>query len=267
MNKTDRFIPILGMLISLVLVSWGCSTSRPYTLSPVKTFDPDTARIPQPKETEGYQYWDRIDNTIFHQLEKPLDLNRTFRFAGRMLGINGRKQAENVNKLDEVPESSWYNYRHYHEPMTREQLARGPNTVEPDTSGIWTIFSAKLEGANPGFFIEDARGNRFLIKFDGPKYPELTTSAEVIGTKIFYAAGYNVPEATITYFDPDRVTVGEEVMVEEGGDERPMTPGDYREIIENKLRTPNGKIRALASRFVDGTPVGPWRRIMRRQSS
>jgi len=248
------FIPA----IVLLLLIGACSSTKPYTLGPVKTFDPDTAAIPQPEENASYQYWDRIDNTVFHQLEKPLDLNRTVRFMGRIAGVAEAKQADNVNRLDEVPESSWYNYRHYHDPMTLEDLARGPNTVEPDTSGIWTIFSAKLEGANPGFFIEDSKGNRFLIKFDGPKYPELTTSAEVIGTKIFYAAGYNVPEATITYFDPEEVTVGQGVTVEEGGEERAMTMEDYRQIVSDKPRNSEGEVRALASKFVDGIPVGQW---------
>lgn len=248
------FIPTLGLLFLI----GACSTTKPYTLGPVKTFDPDTAAIPQPEENQSYQYWDRIDNTVFHQLEKPLDLNRTFRLMGRVAGVADAKQADNVNLLDEVPESSWYNYRHYHKPMGLEELARGPNTVEPETSGSWTIFSAKLEGANPGFFIEDTNGNRYLIKFDGPKYPELTTSAEVIGTKIFYAAGYNVPESTITYFDPDKVTVGEGVTVVEGGEERAMTMEDYRQIVADKPRNDEGKIRALASKFVDGIPVGQW---------
>jgi hypothetical protein len=244
----------------LIVILWlaGCSSSRPFTTDEIKTFDPDTTRIAEPGEAPSYQYWDRIDNTVFYQLKKPLDLNRVFRFLGKPLGVVGPKQAENVNLLDEVPESSWYTYRHYYEPMSPEALATGPNTVAPDTNGNWTIFSAKLEGANPGFFAEDARGNRFLIKFDGANYPELTTSAEVIGTKIFYAAGYFVPEATITYFDPDKVEIEDGVMVEEAGKKRQMTEEDYRMIVDNKPRNAQGRIRALASKFVDGRPLGPW---------
>ena len=235
-----------------------CSSTKPYTLGPIKTFDPDTTRIPMPEETESYQYWDRIENTIFHQLEKPLDLNRVFRAAGNGIGLNASKQADNINVLDEVPESSWYTYRHFYKPMSREELAKGPNTVKPDTTGFWSIFSAKLSGANPGFFIEDENGNRFLIKFDGPDYPELTTSAEVIGTKIFYAAGYYVPESTIVNFNPDKVRINEGVMVDENGEERQMTMEDYRQIITVAARNEDGTRRALASKFVDGVLLGPW---------
>lgn len=242
---TGKALKIPLLLSALVIILSGCSTSKPYTLHPIKTFDPDTSEISEPQENKSYQYWDRIDNTVFHQLEKPLDLNNIFRSAGRMIGVADAQQADNINSLDEVPESSWYNYRHYYNPMTHEELARGPNTVAPDTSGPWTIFSAKMEGANPGFFVEDSRGNRFLIKFDGPQYPELTTSAEVIGTKIFYAAGYNVPESTITYFDPDQVTIGEGVTVMDKGKERPMTMADYHSIVKAKPKNSRGKFVRL----------------------
>ena len=256
--KRINLLDYLPVLFGVILFIGGCASSKPYTTGAVKTFDPDTSAIEQPGEERSYQYWDRIDNTIFQQIKKPLDLNRVFRFAGKTLGISEPKQADNINRLDEVPESSWYTYRHYYSPMTTAELARGPNTVQPDTNGEWTIFSAKLEGMNPGFFAEDSGGNRFLVKFDGPNYPELTTSAEVISTKIFYAAGYNVPESTITYFDPEKVRIGNGVMVEENGEERQMTRQDYREIISNNTRDEQGQVRALASKFVDGVPLGPW---------
>ncbi|WP_445664319.1 hypothetical protein [Fodinibius sp. AD559] len=254
-----KYIHIIGItMLSAIIFMQGCSSTKPYVEGPVKTFDPDTAHIEMPEEQPQYQYWDRIDNTIFHQLEKPLNLNRTGRWLGRGLGISDKRQADNINKLDEVPESSWYTYRHYYDEMSPDELAAGPNTESPYTKGKWTIFRAKFEGANSGFFIEDENGNRYLIKFDGYDYPELTTAAEVIGTKIFYAAGYTVPESVITYFDPDKVTIGEGVTVEERGQKRAMTMDDYREIVKNRPQNSDGKVRALASKFVDGVPLGPW---------
>jgi AAA family ATP:ADP antiporter len=91
--------------------------------------------------------------------------------------------------------------------MTPRELAIGPN--DRDTTGMaagpaqndpWTVISGKFQGASRGFQIKDPRGDRYLIKLDGPNWPELTTSAEVISTKIFYAAGYHVPQNTITHF-------------------------------------------------------------------
>ncbi len=258
----DRFNPIFYSVLLILLVTvlaGGCSSSKPYATGPVKTFDPDTTRIPMPSSKEQFQYWDRIDNTTFHQIGKVLDLNRVFRFLGKPIGLASPREADNINKLDEVPESSWYTYRHYHNPMTREELARGPNTAEPDTSGPWTIFQAKLEGAMSGFFFEDASGERFLAKFDGPEYPGLMSSVEVIGSRIFHAAGYTVPEAAVAYFNPDQVLIRPGVEVEDNGEMRPMTMDDYRSIISGQSPYDDGTIRVFASKFVDGRPLGPWR--------
>ena len=257
--KAVRSGHIIGIvMLAAVVLLQGCSSTKPYAEGTVKTFDPDTARIDMPEEQPQYQYWDRIDNTIFHQFEKPLNLNRTGRWLGGKLGISEKRQADNINKLDEVPESSWYTYRHYYNEMSSKELVAGPNTVVPDTQGEWTIFKAKLEGANSGFFIEDENGNRYLIKFDGYDYPELTTAADVISTKIFYAVGYTVPESVITYFNPQNVTIGDGVTVEENGQKRAMTMDDYQAIVAKRPMNEEGKIRALASKFVDGTPLGPW---------
>ena len=40
------------------------------------------------------------------------------------------------------------------------------------------------------------------LKLDNEKFPELTTGADIISTRILYAAGYNVPKNKIIYFDP-----------------------------------------------------------------
>ena len=97
--EINRNIDLLLLTAVAIAYQVGCSSTRPYTVQPVKTFDPDTAHIVQPEENESYQYWDRVDNTVFHQLEKPLDLNRAFRFAGRLVGVAVSKQADNVNYL------------------------------------------------------------------------------------------------------------------------------------------------------------------------
>ncbi len=137
-------VHIIGIiLLSVVVFLQGCSTSKPYAESAIKTFDPDTARIEMPQEQPQYQYWDRIDNTLFHQLEKPLDLNRPVRFMGRQLGINGKRQADNINKLDEVPESSWYTWRHYYNKMSADELAMAPCPI-PEALGLFLGLSSKV---------------------------------------------------------------------------------------------------------------------------
>lgn len=247
----------LGIFLALLLTS--CGSSHKLTLAPIKTFDPDNRDIPPPKEIEENQIWDIMDMTFFYQIEKVLDLNWTLRKAGKLLHVAPPREADNVNALDEVPNSSWYTNRHFYHPMTLEELARGPNTSEgPDQSGPWIITRGKFEGGTPGFFIKDAKGQSYILKFDAPDYPEMSSSAEVISTKILYACGYNVPENYITYFDPGILVIGKTTKMLDKGIRRPMTRTDLENMLKNRPRRSDGKIRAMASKFVPGRPVGIW---------
>jgi hypothetical protein len=249
-----RFSPFL---LGLVLLA-GCTSTKPYTTGPIKTFDPDNRDVPRPDDQRENQYWDPIDRTFFYQIEKPLDLNWTFRKLGQTLGLADPKEAQNVNTLDEVPNSSWFTQRHFYFPMSIEELQRGPNvTAGPDLTS-WTVVAGKSEGKTKGFTIEDARGDRYIVKFDGPDFPELTSSAEVISTKIFYAAGYFVPENNVVYFDPAILTLAEDAEVTVAGEERQMTPQDLAKIVDPQPRRADGTIRAMASKYVDGRPLGIW---------
>jgi len=259
--------PRLGLLLLGVVLIVGlgaCSSSRPYTLGPVKTADPDDRPTPRPAETEESMYWDRVDMSVFHQLEKPLNLNWTGRTVGRALGVASDDEADNVNVMDEPPNSSWWTRRHFYDEMTPRELAIGANERDttgaaagPAQDGTWTVTSGKFQGASRGFQIKDPRGDRYLIKLDSPDWPELMTSAEVISTKIFHGAGYNVPQNTITYFSPDQLEIGDEAMVQVRGGRKPMTREDLQAIIDPFERGPDGKIRGVASKFVDGDPLGP----------
>lgn len=256
---------LLGAGILLLGVLGGCGSTKPYTLGPIKTVDPDTLPTPRPEESVESMYWNRIDMTVFHQLEKPLNLNWTGRKIGRALGLAGADEADNVNVMDEPPNSSWWKRRHFYHEMSPRELAIGPNEQDttgpaagPAQHGTWTVTGGKSQGAARGFQIKDPRGDRYLIKLDGPKWPELTTSAEVISTKILYAAGYQVPQNTITYFSLDQLEVAEDATIRKGRNEQPMTREDLRELLAPYGRGPNGQIRGMASKFLAGDLLGPF---------
>ncbi|MFQ5825315.1 MAG: hypothetical protein ACE5JB_14835 [bacterium] len=237
---------------------FGCVSNRKFSLAPIKTFDPDNATIPEPKEREENQIWDILDMTFFYQIEKLLDLNWTLRKAGKIIQVAKGRQADNVNVLDEVPNSSWYTNRHFLHPMNLKELARGPNVTEgPAQSGPWVIIGGKFKGGTPGFTIKDLKDNIYVLKFDAPQYQEMGSSAEVISTKILYACGYNIPQNTIEYFDPRILKVGETAKFKERGFKRPMTQDDLESMLRNIPRRVDGKIRALASKLLSKT-VGVW---------
>ena len=186
-----------------------------------------------------------------------LDLGWTARRIGGLLGVVGPRQADNVNALDEVPNSSWFTNRHFLQPMTLEELAEGPGFAEPDDSGPWEVVAGKFEGITAGFTIKDASKRYFLLKFDSKGNDEMGSGAEAVVTKVLYAAGYNVPRNSVVYFDPGQLQIGPKARVPDGGGgKRPMTPKDLQKILDHIAPQPDGTLRCLASRFLTGKPVG-----------
>jgi hypothetical protein len=169
--------------------------------------------------------------------------------------------AQNANTLGEVPDSTWYTNRHYRNPLSTEELTRGVSSGNaPDPGGVWTVIAAKSEGITPGFTIRDARGRRYVMKFDPLDSPEITTAAEMISSKFFHALGYFVPENYLVRFGREQLALGEGVELRDSlGNPRPMTDRDITEILLNVPREEDGRYRAVASLFISGENVGPFR--------
>ena len=157
-------------------------------------------------------------------------------------------EAVNVNTLDEVPDSSWFTNRHGVRRMSIEELGRGPNRGNgPDPGETWSVFKGKSQGLTPGFEVRDQRGDRYVIKLDPVNIPELSSAAEVIATKIFYAIGYNVPENYIVRYDPAEFEIEPGTVVEDQfGDEAPLTNWRFQRMIRRVPRLPDGTMRVTA---------------------
>jgi hypothetical protein len=169
----------------------------------------DRLNISEPKVRDYNYIKDGFDQQFTKQLEQSFDLSRQFRHL-----FGKPKQAYNVDAFDEVANSSWFTNRNAQNEMALGEIARGPDSGNgPDMSGNWVIKKAKAEGVTPGFHIKDPTGVRYVIKFDPIGYSELVTAAEVISTKLFYAAGYHTPENYIVEFDPAILKVGDEVKI------------------------------------------------------
>ncbi|HEX3879775.1 MAG TPA: hypothetical protein VHW24_22485 [Bryobacteraceae bacterium] len=178
----------------------------------------------------------------------------------RQLKHEKRTPAQNVNTVGEVPDSQWYANRHGLHTMTLDELRRGAGSANPpDPDRPWKVISAKSDGVMPGFHIEDSHGNRYLLKLDPADYPELSSAADVIGSKIYYALGYNTPENYVVYFRRDQLTVSEESLWRDRmGKEHMLSVKQIDEWLADQPRDSKGRYRAMASRWIDGKPIGPF---------
>jgi len=146
--------------------------------------------------------------------------------------------------MDEVPDSSWFTNRNPVRPLTADEIARGPNESDgPSPDGPWEVIKCKSEGIAPGLWIRDSKNDVYILKFDSRTFPELSTAADVISSKILWAAGYNVPENSIVTFPAAILKVD---------------PGSQCLDLATLPRTTNGLLRAMASKLLDGTPKGPF---------
>jgi hypothetical protein len=195
------------------------------------------------RAVEGSDYYDFIENTFF----TPGEVSRT--------------KAVNVNTIDEVPDSSWFTNRIGTREMTDEEIVRGPDRIERLSIDEWPIVRDKGEGLQPGFRVADPKTGRiYQIEFDPPSNPEMATGAEVIGTAFYHAFGYHVVDVYLVEFDPSVVTISPKATIMDvGGDRRPFLRADLDDILGRAARLPNGRYRALASRFADGKPLGHFR--------
>ena len=250
LSKQFLIISIFGGL----LVS--CAPKPIINLADPYWVDDDRKPIPEVEFDEPNLWWTAVDRSIFDQGLNSLDLDR------RVRNISGNMtQAKNVNSFDEVPNSSWFTNRHglTQTRMTSEEIAAGVNiTGGPDTTGGWTVFRPKVGGVTPGFWIEDSKGNQYIIKFDLKGFPELSTGATIISGRFLHACGYNVAQETIIYWRPDNLRIREGAMIKDSrGKKRPFTMNDLQEIINSIEKQPDGSIRSLASLLL-GNVKGPY---------
>lgn len=248
------FLNILLIASFVFSLFSGCSGGK-YFKAPERV-PSDMKHVPEPKSRYINIPADVFDRQFMEQVEQSFDLPRQFRNV-----FGDPKEALNANAMDEVDNSSWYVNRNFMKRMSPEEIARGPNQgATPDTAGPWTIVGAKTEGVTPGFSIKDHNGTRFLLKFDPPGYSEMATGAEVVSTKLFYAAGYNVPQNYIVYFDPSILKIGENVtIIDPKGKKRAMGDADLKQILARIEFQPDGRIRAVASKFIEGKLKGPFK--------
>lgn len=243
-------------LVSVLAITAGCASSPRWSLDePQVTSDDMRALAGDPKERDPSLYWDAVHQSSFYLIEQSLDLPRQYRkLTGRL------HEAVNADVFGDVPNSSWFANRHGQTRLSREELKRGPNQIGgPDMSGPWVITRAKTEGVTPGFFIKDANGETFVIKFDPTMHPELATGAEMVSTKLFHAFGYHVPENYLVTFDPAKLTIKEGLEYKDArGAKHAFTSKLLEDVLTKVALRPDGKIRAIASRLLPGKPVGPF---------
>jgi hypothetical protein len=184
----------------------------------------------------------------------------SFRFpVTRTLELPRPRRALGVNALDDVPDSTWFTNRIGARALTHDEIVTGPITDNPTLHLPWTVRSTKTGGTTVGLVVKDARGVKYLIKFDDiDAPPELETGTHVVVNRLLWACGYNVPEDQVVYIDPDKLVLAPDAVVKDrdGHDARRFERAELERFFTKVRHEPDGRVRAVASRWIDGKTIG-----------
>ena len=240
--KILSLVSLLGMVAIGGFGPAGASAPRFYSDDPI-------AREPEPQNASvaAYNAQDMLYDLTYNSFALP-----------------GRKpaniRAQNINTIDEVPDSGWFTNRVGVRPVSVDEIVRGPNVGVPPDPSSWVVIREKSSGSKVGFTARDARGETWFLQFDPPYFPEAATSALVMNSKFWWGAGYNVVDSYLTTFDPKRMTIEPEAMfMRPNGKRTPATRRDVERLLERVARKPDGTYRAMAGRLIPGRILGTFR--------
>jgi hypothetical protein len=237
-------------LLCLLLLG-GCAYYTLPLTEPAPKVAPQ-ASIPEPSERRVGAWYAFTDTGFFYPFKRLFDLPLRVRRA-----LGRQERALDIDPWGEVIDSKWFTNRNLARPLSPEEMERGPSP--PPAEGDWTVTSGKRGGIQPGFEMKDAAGKKFIVKLDAAAYPEMATAAEVVAERFYFAAGYNVPGASIIYFRPERLTIAEGAKyVDPDGFTRPLTPEALADILAQAPQRLGGLVRAVAVSYVPGRLKGPF---------
>jgi len=242
-SSKSRIAALAGVL-TLAVGSTGWSAApRFYPDDPVWQDDDrafDASKVVAIEDTNGYDF-----------------VVNTFNAPGERLDV----RAQNINTVDEVPDSSWFTNRIGRRAMTVADVVKGPDRIERVSLDGWVVSGGKSSGLQPGFRMTDPTGQLYQIEVDPPSNPELASAAEIIGTAFYHAIGYNAVEVYVAELDRASLVISERATIRDplNGKRRAVKNSDLDNVFERAARRPDGRYRVLVSRFAAGKPAGNFR--------
>jgi hypothetical protein len=228
-----------------------CAGSPRFPLrAPVLRDDDERPTATAPPEYTSPFAWDGANNLVF-------------RPVARFFAVDPAGPAVNVNALDEVPDSSWFENRIGVRRWTPEEIAAGPcgtRTLDPSSpDGTWIIDAGKSDGANPGFRVNVPGVGKFLLKSDPELEPERATGATAIASRIYHAAGYWSPCDSVVYVRRSLLKLTPGLTVTDNGGVKKAFDEKALDAVLKHASHRGELVRMVASRWLPGQTLGPYR--------
>ena len=240
------FQPLLG-LMGVLLLALPLQAQKFYPDDPL-TQEP----APFPVDAANFRGLNPLHETVMHQFTKP----------GERHPENGVIPALSANTLGEVMDGLWFMNRHSRQRLSTQELLEGSARGEgPSVQQKWRVLTVRKYGIRPGLLIHDAKNQLYLLRFDPQGRLEMSTGAEMIGSRIFHALGYLVGEHHLVYFDRAQLVAdaeGEDINAV--GRSEPLDEENIDLFLERVPRDPGKGYRAVAISVGKGVQklIGPY---------
>jgi hypothetical protein len=245
---------VRGIVLSIVLGLAACGPSWKQTPhDQLFQYEAAVALIPPPPSLDANDFWDRLELLFVRPL------GRAVSPATYAMDLVGAPDAEDVNRLGQVPDSAWFENRIGRRDYSAEEVTLGAARNTGLADGPLTVFSGKIEGVSAGFVIRDTEGQTWYLKLDHPAFPQLSTSAEVISSRLLWLAGYRVPAMHALDVEPSRFVLDKKATTKDKYNRKvALTQEELALLLTNTNPDANGRIRVLISRQPPGSIVGSF---------
>jgi len=224
-------------------------------VDPTTRVDHDGQPIRKPETRDPSLYSNLFREAVVETFSRAFDIPDKIIWALGPLGVAKNPPAVNINDRDEVPNCEWFTNRNHVHALSAQEIRDGSfGDVNPTPP--YTIKSVKTQGFNPGFNVKDAAGHRWVVKFDRPGFPRISSGAGVVTGRLIWAAGYNISHDEAFTFHRNELTIDPDLA--SGKEGPPFREADLAALLQRGARTDDGRYYASASLFIPGGIIGPF---------
>jgi hypothetical protein len=214
--------PILrtALLLALAASPFACSY-RParFAADPPVTSVADVAPIPLPRKLDPLKEVYYTDAYVRRPIVLAMDPEVPV-------------ESGDVNSLDEVPRSSWFD----------------PPDARPDGPPVLPLTPVgAAESGQPGLAVTDARGLRYELRRDAKERPELVSASAAVASRLLGALGYRTAEVHVVTVAPSDIKEGNDKPAQEA----------VADLLREGSPPTGDRYRVRATRWPVGIDVGP----------
>lgn len=141
-------------------------------------------------------------------------------------------EAGDVNALDEVPRSSWFD----------------PPDARPDGPPVLPLLPlGTAVSGQPGLAVTDARGLRYELRRDAKERPELVSASAAVASRLLGAVGYRTAEVHVITVAPGDIKEGIDKTAQEA----------VSDLLHEGSPPTGDRYRVRATRWPVGIDLGP----------